>query len=324
MSSAGGHGDSGPIDGEQIDGLAGEPGVAEVLAALAEATAVTPPPALRDRLVAEIARRPRAGVEPAAAPDLYRSRVAVLHRLLGELNGDDWSAPVAPYGWTTHRLVAHLAVIEAYTARQLGLTDEAPLPPGDPSTADHLGLGAAEADALAAGPPEATVGRWWAAANLIADHVGSAAFDPAAPVALHRWPLDAATALVARSFELWTHGDDVRRATGRPLEEVPAGELRTMSATSVQGLPLLLALQAPPAGEPPAVLTPTRVVLTGPGGGTFELGGPGPQVNLLVADVVDYCRLVSRRLGPDELVSTREGDERLLTSLLVAAQAIAL
>ena len=329
MSTAGGHGDPEKmepeqIDGERIDGLAAEPGVAEVLAALAEATAVTPPPALRDRLVAEIARRPRAGIVPAAAPDLYRSRVAVLHRLLAELDGGDWSAMVVPYRWTVHRLVAHLAVIEAYTARQLGLTAEAPLPPGEPSTADHLALGADEAEALAAGPPEATVARWWAAASLIADHTGSETFDPAAPVPLHQWPFDAATALVARSFELWTHGDDVRRATGRPLEEVPAGELRTMSSTSVQGLPLLLALQVPPIGEPPAVLTPTRVVLTGPGGGTFELGGPGPQANLLVVDVVDYCRLVSRRLEPGELVSTREGDERLLTSLLMAAQAIAM
>lgn len=309
---------------ERIDDLADEPGIAEVLAALAEATAVAPPPALRDRLMGEIVRRARAGVEPATAPDLYRSRVTVLHGLVGQLAGDDWSAPVAPYGWTVHRLVAHLAVIEAYTARQLGLTAEAPLPPGDPATADHLGLGAAEAEALAAGPPEATVARWWAAASLIAGHVGSDAFDPAAPVPLHQWPFDAATALVARAFELWTHGDDVRRATGRALEEVPAGELRTMSSTSVQGLPLLLALQAPPAGDAPPVLTPTRVVLTGPGGGTFELGGPGPQANLLVADVVDYCRLVSRRLDPNELASTREGDERLLSSLLVAAQAIAI
>lgn len=324
MSTAG-H-DSGHDDrvGDRIDDLADEPGVAEVLAALAETTAATPPPALRDRLVAEIGRRPRGGVEPASAPDLYRARVTALQQLLGGLGGDDWSALVVPYGWTTHRLLAHLAVVEEYTARQLGLTAEAPLPPAAPSTADHLALGAEEADGLAAGPPQETVERWWAAARLIADHVGSAAFDPSAPVPLHQWPFDAATALVARSFELWTHGDDIRRATGRALEQVPAGELRTMSSTSVEGLPLLLALQPPPEAQPPVALTPTRVVLTGPGGGTFELGGPGPQANLLVADVVDYCRVVSRRLDPEELASTREGDERLLSSLLVAAQAIAM
>lgn len=319
MSTAGANGDD-----DRIDDLAGEPGMGEVLAALAETTALAPPPSRRDRLVAEIGRRPRAGAEPATAPDLYRSRVSVLHRLLGELDGGDWRAPVVPYRWTVHRLLAHLAVIEEYTARQLGLTGEAPLPPGEATTADHLALGADDADRLADGPPEATVARWRAAASLIGEHVGSADFDPSAPVPLHQWPFDAATALVARSFELWTHGDDIRRATGRPLEEVPAGELRTMSSTSVAGLPLLLALQPPPAAQLPVVLTPTRVVLTGPGGGTFDLGGPGEQANLLVADVVDYCRVVSRRLDPDDLVSTREGDEHLLSSLLVAAQAIAM
>ena len=323
MSTAGGNGDD-----DRIDDLADDPGqagVAEVLAALAESAAVAPPPSVRDRLVAEIALRPRAGVEPAPAPDLYRSRVAVLHQLLGELEGADWAAEVAPYGWTAHRLVAHLAVVEEYTARQLGLTDQTPLPPGEPSSADHLALEADEADRLASGPTAVTVARWWAAASLIADHVGSAAFDPTAPVPLHQWPFDATTALVARSFELWTHGDDIRRAIGRPLEQVPAGELRTMSSTSVEGLPLLLALQPPPPeAEAPVVLTPTRVVLTGPGGGTFELGGPAPQANLLVADVVDYCRVVSRRLAPEALASTRAGDQRLLASLLVASQAIAM
>ena len=39
-----------------------------------------------------------------------------------------------------------------------------------------------------------------------------------------------------------------------------------MSSTSVGGLPVLLAVTGGPA------MQPTRVVLTGPGGGTFDLG----------------------------------------------------
>ena len=36
---------------------------------------------------------------------------------------------------------------------------------------------------------------------------------------------------------------------------------------------------------------PARIVLTGPGGGTFDLDGPGSERTVtLVADVVDYCR----------------------------------
>jgi hypothetical protein len=63
-------------------------------------------------------------------------------------------------------------------------------------------------------------------------------------------------------------------------------------------------------------------VLTGPGGGTFDLGGAGPATNLLVADVVGYCRTVARRIDPEALAATREGDVELVDDLLRAAQSI--
>jgi hypothetical protein len=94
-----------------------------------------------------------------------------------------------------------------------------------------------------------------------------------------------------------------------------------MSSTSVRGLPTLFAL----AGG--GALPPTRVVLTGPGGGTFDLvAGPGntDDRQLVVADVVDYCRLVARRIDPDDLAGSREGDVGMLTDLLRSAQAIAI
>jgi hypothetical protein len=76
-----------------------------------------------------------------------------------------------------------------------------------------------------------------------------------------------------------------------------------------------------------AKLTPTRVVLTGAGGGTFDLPNPGAadgaDRSLLVVDVVDYCRLVARRIEPHALDATRTGDRSMLTALLRAAQAIA-
>jgi hypothetical protein len=152
-------------------------------------------------------------------------------------------------------------------------------------------------------------------------HVMSEAFVSSAPVPLHAWPFDASTALVVRAFEIWTHADDIRRATGRPLDTPPPEELRTMSSTSVTGLPALLAV----TGGPP--MEPTRVVLTGPGGGTFDLGGAprrkGAASHLLVADVVDYCRMVARRVEPAGLGADRAGDQVLLHALLVAASAIA-
>lgn len=94
-----------------------------------------------------------------------------------------------------------------------------------------------------------------------------------------------------------------------------------MSSISVGGLPVLLAV----TGGPP--MQPIRVVLTGPGGGTFDLGrtggGQGASENLLVADVVDYCRLAARRVDAVALAGHRDGDDELIDALLRAASAIA-
>ena len=304
-----------------IDRVADELELGDVAAALAEAVAVTPPDALRGSLLREANARPRPLAAPLAAPEVYTRRVAAMAELLASLAPDDWTAHAAPYAWTVHRLLAHLTVIEEYTARQFGLTASSPSPAAAPSTVNHLEMDADTMAQLAGGSPAETVRRWHAAASQVVDHVSSSAYDPSASVPLHAWPFDADTALVARSFEIWTHADDIRRATGRPLDVLAPGELRTMSSTSVSGLPVLLAV----VDGPP--LQPTRVVLTGAGGGTFDLvpdaPGAGGDQHLLVVDVVDYCRLVARRIDSEDLRARREGDPVLLAALLRAARVIA-
>jgi hypothetical protein len=135
------------------------------------------------------------------------------------------------------------------------------------------------------------------------------------------------TLFVVRAFELWTHADDVRRAVGRPLDQPPPAALRTMADRAVRGLPGLLLLSGV---EPPPV--PVRVVLTGQGGRTWDIdldlsGRPdaelGAPATTVVCDIVDYCRLASRRIAVDELDVDVLGDRGLGRQLLVAAQAIA-
>jgi len=132
-------------------------------------------------------------------------------------------------------------------------------------------------------------------------------------------PFRVATMLVVRTFEIWTHTDDIRRAIGRPVDAPDAPSLTLMSNLAVNALPLGLALSGRSVAQRTA-----RIVLTGPGGGTWdqalavgEVAG-APDVTL-VLDVVDYCRLASRRIAPDEVAVDIEGDAALGRHVLVGA-----
>ena len=298
---------------DDLDELALDAAEQAVLAALAEPGAASPPAALRDRVLQHVARSPRPTAAPIAPSELYASRVAALAHLLGGLEAPDWSRRAAPYAWSVHELVAHLLVMERYTGSFFGL---GPPPPGDES--DHLALGADVIAAEAGEPPTDTAARWSAAAQAVADHVTSDRFAPDASAPLHGWPFTGSSALVARAFELWTHAEDIGRATGRPVVAAAPSELRTMSSFSVTTLPFLL-----PMAAPDVEMRPTRVVLTGPGGGTFDIGGDGERAALLAADVIDYCRVVARRIEPPDLRGTIEGERALVNALLEASRVLA-
>jgi hypothetical protein len=141
---------------------------------------------------------------------------------------------------------------------------------------------------------------------------------------LHGIPFRVTTAIVARAFELWTHADDIRAAIGEPLDSPSSEVVHRMATESVSSLPFAaLGLAAPPG---PAV---AHIVLTGRGGGTWTLRVGGardvaaePDVTL-VTDVIDYCRVVSRRQDIDTLAMTTEGDTALAVQLLEASQFVA-
>jgi uncharacterized protein (TIGR03083 family) len=296
-----------------LDARASAWGVEPVLAALAETDATSPPSSIRVRLLERVAQSPRILADPVLPGELYTSRVDELRSLLDDLTAEDWSCRAEPYEWTVHGLVAHLLVIELYSAALLGLGEA---PNGDAN--DHLALGADVITTELAGTPGDTARRWSATAQTIIDHVRSDRFDPQAPMQLHQWPFSASSGLVARGFELWTHTDDIRRATGRTIAPISAGELRTMSSFSVSTLPFMLGSVAPGL-----TMQPTRVVLTGAGGGTFDIGGIGERGALVVTDVVDCCRTVARRIEPGDLERTVEGDSALVDGLLEASRVFA-
>jgi uncharacterized protein (TIGR03083 family) len=284
----------------------------ETVAALDLLLESAPPPDIRANVLTAAAGRRPPQPEPSPVADLFANQVAALAELLDELDGDDWNRPVEAYDWTVHGLIAHLLVIEHYTAGRLGIG------PDDPSADSHLVIGADRISDELRRDPNATATEWLERAEATSDALYDDSRELPTEVDLHCWPFSLDGATIARAFEIWTHADDIRRATGRPVWSPIAGDLRLMSGFSVRALPLTLALTAPDQ-----MLTPTRVVLTGPGGGTYDIGDDPGADTTIVTDVVDYCRLVARRIAPEDLDCTIDGDPTLAHALLTGASALA-
>jgi hypothetical protein len=145
--------------------------------------------------------------------------------------------------------------------------------------------------------------------------------DLGAEVGLHGIRLPLGALLVARAFELWTHDNDIRRAAGLPPAAPDAATLRLMTELAARLLPL----GAARAGrrEP----TSLHLVLTGPGGGTWDVlvgEGPGRVPAGIVTDAAGFCRLVANRATPAELDLHITGDAGRAARILAAASSLAL
>ncbi len=285
-----------------------------VVTALGDELAVVPTDDLRDEMLARAGSMARP-TDPATDPvTVFANQVDAMTELVGRLDDDGWHQPAHPYDWTVHGLIAHLLVIERYMAGQLDLAERFH---GGPQ--GHLAMGADEIAAELSRPGPETAAAWHTAATATVDALRDGTgpgLDDA--VELHGWPFSVETLLIARAFEVWTHADDIRRATGRDLAAPVSADLRTMSRFSVTTLPLVWPLVAPDSA-----FTGARVVLTGAGGGTFDIGDPAQRDAVVVTDVVDYCRLAARRIATADLDVVIEGDRETAERLLAAAQVFA-
>lgn len=256
-----------------------------------------------------------AGRRAATETEVYRERTTALAAVLDGVA--DWSATAAPYAWTVHGLLGHLVAVERYFAAALGVPGY-DHPTAD--TADHIAFTQATVDDELRRAPAETLSTW---KGIVADCLAAldaGLVDLEARIEFHGFPMGAGTLLVVRGFELWTHDDDIRRAGGRPTSAPPADVVRAMSQRSVESLPAL----TPVTNATNAV----RVVLTGDGGGVWDLrlGDPGAPVGdelVVIADAVDYCRLVARRLDPADLDADVAGDPAVLPALWDAARVLA-
>jgi uncharacterized protein (TIGR03083 family) len=276
------------------------------------------PPGLRDRVLAA-ARAARAAGR--ALPDLpeitpqeaFGRAVDAFSGLIAALPADAWRIPVLR-DLDVQGVVGHLTGVEDDVQRALA---------GDPDVAgaDHVASTQGAAESQAGRRPDDTRHEWRAAADRTLAQVRTADLD--AVVAVHGMRLPLRALLVVRSFELWTHEDDVRRACRLPASVPDAAVLRLMTGLAASLLPQGVARVT---GEPPSV--DVHLVLTGAGGGTWDVPvgrrvAAAPEV-AIVADAVGFCRLVAARLDVDELGGHVTGEPFLVTTVLAGAAALAL
>jgi hypothetical protein len=129
--------------------------------------------------------------------------------------------------------------------------------------------------------------------------------------------------LVVRGFEMWTHEEDIRRATGRPLCPPDDATLSLMTRLATTLLPLAMARTA---GTAPAEV---RLVLTGRGGGTFtvqvgEASDLPADRTRLIMDTVQFCRVAANRLADADVAVDVTGNTELAAAALTGARSLAL
>jgi uncharacterized protein (TIGR03083 family) len=271
------------------------------------------PAGLRERVLAASLRARQAGRPVPDAPEIPAeeafSRAAdAFYTTLRGLDGD-WTRP-ALRGLDVQGLVGHLIGVEEDVHRALA---------GDPDVAGAEHVESTQAAALdqAGRRPAQTRADWRRAVDRTLDLVRTA--DARSRVAVHglRLPVDAL--LVVRAFELWTHENDIRQAV-RWVPSVPdPSTLRLMTDLAARLLPH--------AGA--ALLEPVdvRLVLTGPGGGTWDVTmGPPPAAAsvAIVTDAVGFCRLAANRVTPADLDVSVTGDPVRAAAVLAAATTLAL
>jgi uncharacterized protein (TIGR03083 family) len=276
------------------------------------------PAGLRERVLGASRQARAAGrsvpeVTEISPAEAFSRAADAFYGLLCALGDDDWRIPVLR-GLDVQSLVGHRIGVEDDMHRCLS---------GDPEVAEANHVESTQpAAARQAGRPAArTRADWRRAAGRTLDLV-HAAGDPCAEVAVHGMRLPLGALLIVRAFELWTHDNDIRQAAGLPASVPDQSTLALMTRLAARLLPHAAArtgLHAP---------VNVHLVLTGPGGGTWDIavgeGPPDPASIRVIADAAGFCRLVANRVAPADLDLHVTGDPGRVAGVLAAASALAL
>jgi len=244
--------------------------------------------------------------------EAFSSAADAFYDMLITLSAEDWHRP-ALRDLDVQGLVGHLVGVERDVQRCIA-GDEAI------GSANHVESTQPVALAQEGRAPATTTAAWREAVDRTLAMASEADLD--ANVAIHGVALRLRDLLVARTFELWTHENDIRVVAGLAPSVPEPSTLRPMTELATALLPFGAAFTD--LHEPISV----HLVLTGAGGGTWDVavGEPSPEPAELgiVTDVVGFCRLFANRISPADLEVLVTGDPGHATSVLTAAAALAL
>jgi uncharacterized protein (TIGR03083 family) len=299
------------------------PQLSEIAATLAEATETAPPADLRAATIAHAlarrpAGRPTGAPRPCTAAAAYDRTVAEFAAMLGTLTDAEWLAAAHPEHGAVRDVVAHLVGVERLNRRWL----DPQQPDTDAEIAiEHIAATRPVVESLAGTAPQDIARQWHEAAIGVA--AAARTGDPQRRVPFHDITTSVDGLLVMRTFELWAHGMDIALATEQPIPALDPERMALLSSRLMDALPRALAYR----GRPQRGRT-ARFVLTGAAGGLYvvaldprETAGE-PDVTI-VADVIDLCRVAARRLHPDALEVTVDGDRELAAAVLAGVDAFA-
>jgi uncharacterized protein (TIGR03083 family) len=277
------------------------------------------PAELRERVLAASMSSRDAGTPTPPAPvitaaEAFARAAGSLLLLLTDLSDEQWHVP-ALRDLDVQGLAGHLIGVERDVQRALR---------GDPDVADadHVVSTQIGVEAQVGVSPARTRAELRRAVDDSLEMV-RAARDDGAVLCMHGMRLSRHDLLVVRAFELWTHENDVRRALSLPVVAPDPATLALMTQLAVHLLP-----HAARRGGQIRESVDIRLVLTGAGGGTWDLrlGRPEGAAGelLMVTDAVDFCHVGAARLAPRELDVHVSGAQRHADEVLTAAASLAL
>ncbi|MEY2475719.1 MAG: hypothetical protein QOG87_1034 [Actinomycetota bacterium] len=274
------------------------------------------PDGMSDRILDAMSTR-TAGTQWPSRSAFIRT-AAELGQLLDTLTPDEWERQTAVAGSTVRDLVSHLVGVERYVHGQLGAGPRFDAPTRD----HHYPVSGEAASDLATAATTELASAWWR--ELMRSIAACTDAGPDQPIVFHHLSGTVGGLLVIRTFELWTHDEDIRRATGRPANALDDTRLTLMSGVLMQLLAQGMAL----AGTTRSGRT-ARFELTGRGAGTFDVALAPDEVagapDIVVrTDAVELCRLAANRVAPTDLAVEVTGDRSLLEPILIGAGAFAL